>query len=625
MSSDRWPSVAAAVLLGLMLAGAGMAAVRVQKMRTELQLVVPAVGSESMPPHVAVVTAALGTFRGLAVDFLWARADHLQYQGEYFEAQTLAQWITTLQPRFHKVWAFQAFNMAYNISVATQVPSERWSWVARAIDLLRRQGIPLNPKAPQLQMELSWIFHNKIGTPSDKDHWYYKAKVVRDMQEVIGDMTSGRTTADAVDRFRAIATAPATLDELVAKNPAVRKVLAFLATHGMKPDETLVRMLGRVLMYSNSTDGRLLKGNTLPADTNGPFVTALREDRAMAALLVSDLVPHLQQQILRDRYNMDPTAMLALMDRYGPLDWRHPKSHGIYWSEEGLKLSRTLLRREEINELMLLRTRLHMMTEMMMAGRVEFDPVTNRVDLLPDPRFAKAYETAIAEAFDQIDSEDGISAADFGLADRQDLANGYERFLNSATLLTFLYGDRSQAQRYFSKLQELAGKRGEENHPAFNDTVETFVALRIAGIMDVDLNDLREFLDAMIRRAVIDGLAQGQLAVFNRYLEAAYRVYDRRFSASDPSAKFTKQQAKLLEFPKLVDNSFESVMKQASLPVLTRARIWAWAPDKLRHNSYEAVAETLRTHAEAEGLDFDRAFPAPVAAVKEPAKSKSEE
>lgn len=625
MSSDRWPSVAAAVLLGLMLAGAGMAAVRVQKMRTELQLVVPAVGSESMPPHVAVVTAALGTFRGLAVDFLWARADHLQYQGEYFEAQTLAQWITTLQPRFHKVWAFQAFNMAYNISVATQVPSERWSWVARAIDLLRRQGIPLNPKAPQLHMELSWIFHNKIGTPSDKDHWYYKAKVVRDMQEVIGDMTSGRTTADAVDRFRAIATAPATLDELVAKNPAVRKVLAFLATHGMKPDETLVRMLGRVLMYSNSTDGRLLKGNTLPADTNGPFVTALREDRAMAALLVSDLVPHLQQQILRDRYNMDPTAMLALMDRYGPLDWRHPKSHGIYWSEEGLKLSRTLLRREEINELMLLRTRLHMMTEMMMAGRVEFDPVTNRVDLLPDPRFAKAYETAIAEAFDQIDSEDGISAADFGLADRQDLANGYERFLNSATLLTFLYGDRSQAQRYFSKLQELAGKRGEENHPAFNDTLETFVALRIAGIMDVDLNDLREFLDAMIRRAVIDGLAQGQLAVFNRYLEAAYRVYDRRFSASDPSAKFTKQQAKLLEFPKLVDNSFESVMKQASLPVLTRARIWAWAPDKLRHNSYEAVAETLRTHAEAEGLDFDRAFPAPVAAVKEPAKSKSEE
>lgn len=624
MSSDRWPSVVAAVLLGLLLAGAGLAAVRVQKMRTELQLVVPAVGSESMPPHVAVVTAALGTFRGLAVDFLWARADHLQYQGQYFEAQTLAQWITTLQPRFHKVWAFQAFNMAYNISVATQVPSERWSWVARAIDLLRRQGIPLNPKAPQLHMELSWIFHNKIGTPSDKDHWYYKAKVVRDMQEVIGDMTSGRTTADAVDRFRTIATAPATLDELVAQNPAVRKVLAFLATHGMKPDEILVRMLGRVLMYSNSTDGRLLKGNTLPADTNGSFVTALREDRAMAALLVSDLVPHLQQRILRDRYNMDPTAMLSLMDRYGPLDWRHPKSHGIYWSEEGLKLSRTLLRREEINELMLLRTRLHMMTEMMMAGRVEFDPVTNRVDLLPDPRFAKAYETAIADAFDQIDSEDGISAADFGLADRQDLANGYERFLNSATLLTFLYGDRSQAQRYFSKLQELAGKRGEENHPAFNDTVETFVALRIAGIMDVDLNDLREFLDAMIRRAVIDGLAQGQLAVFNRYLEAAYRVYDRRFSASDPSAKFTKQQAKLLEFPKLVDNSFESVMKQASLPVLTRARIWAWAPDKLRQNSYESVAETLQTHAEAEGIDFDRAFPAPIQDTPDKAASKVE-
>jgi hypothetical protein len=191
--------------------------------------------------------------------------------------------------------------------------------------------------------------------------------------------------------------------------------------------------------------------------------------------------------------------------------------------------------------------------------------------------------------------------------------------------LTFLYGDRQQAQEYFLKLKDLATRRGQGDHPAYEDTVETFVGLRIAGIMDVDLKDLRQFIDAMIRRGLMDGLAQGQIGVFNRYLEAAYRVYDRRFSASDPTAKYTKQQSQLDDFPKLVDNSFESVMKQSSLPVLTRARIWAWAPDRLRENTYEVLAETLRSHAEAEGLDFARAFPPPTKKDEKKSDSKVDE
>jgi hypothetical protein len=67
----------------------------------------------------------------------------------------------------------------------------------------------------------------------------------------------------------------------------------------------------------------------------------------------------------------------------------------------------------------------------------------------------------------------------------------------------------------------------------------------------------------------------------------------------------------LEDFPKLVDNSFESVMKQSNLPVLTRARIWSWAPDTLRERTYALLAETFRSQSEAEGLDPDRAFPPP--------------
>jgi hypothetical protein len=153
--SDRTTTTIAAVALVACLAGAAAIAGAVQKQREELELVVKMEGIRGMPPHVAIVTAALGTFRGLAVDVLWARADHLQTEGDFYEAQTLAQWITMLQPRFQKVWGFQAWNLSWNIAAATQVPAERWGWVSRGIDLLRSRGIPLNPKASSLYFDLA--------------------------------------------------------------------------------------------------------------------------------------------------------------------------------------------------------------------------------------------------------------------------------------------------------------------------------------------------------------------------------------------------------------------------------------------------------------------------------------
>jgi len=39
---------------------------------------------------------------------------------------------------------------------------------------------------------------------------------------------------------------------------------------------------------------------------------------------------------LRERYKMDATKMRALDERYGPLDWRLPEAHSIYWAGVGL-------------------------------------------------------------------------------------------------------------------------------------------------------------------------------------------------------------------------------------------------------------------------------------------------
>ncbi|MBL6713089.1 MAG: hypothetical protein ISQ07_06865 [Pirellulales bacterium] len=607
---DRIVEVIACIVLLASMSAASFTSRSIASQRQELDLVVSMAGTRGMPPNVALTTAALGTFRGLAVDFLWARADALQDSGQFFEAQTISQWITALQPRFPKVWAFQAWNLAYNISVTTALPEERWGWITRGVELLRSRGIPLNPKDARLPSELSWIFFHKIGGKLDREHWYYKARLAREFREALGDTTGGRSTEDALERFRKIVDAADSLNELN-NDPAVEAAIAVLSNHGEQPDEKLLRMLGRVILYTGSIDAKIREGNVLPSGTNRELLGSLLENPAEASTIFEVIVPHLQKRLLIDRYHMDPGFMLEQMERYGPLDWAHPNAHGIYWSELALSLSQEMLRREDVNELMAIRTRLITLRQLMRTGRIEFDPLADRIDILPDPRFIDGYERGMQEAVRLMNSAGGVSAGEFGRAEMADLLDGYESFLHEATVFSFLYGDEAQATGCFAKAKKIAEGSGRGNQPLYSEGLEGFLALRLSSVMDIDVSNTRQFLDAMVQRAMLDGLAKGRLDTFNRFVKIAFDIYDRRYGESSLSNATVNKEARLPPFPELVDASFESAMKQEANPVLVRARIWAWAPDSLRERTWPALSTTLSSHADAAGLDPSRAFPAP--------------
>jgi hypothetical protein len=623
--TDTLIETIAAGLLVMAIAAAAFVAPAIARERQSNQLVISTAGTQGMPPHVALATAALGTFRGLAVDVMWARADALQSKGQFFEAQTLSQWITALQPRFPKVWAFQAWNLAYNISVSTKVPEERWGWINRGANLLRSQAIPLNPHDANLPMELGWIFFHKIGGKNDREHWYYKVRLAREFREFLGDLTGGRTTQQAIERFRKIADAADSI-EAMNDDQAVQRALAVLAEHGEEPGEPLLRMLGRVVLYTNSTDVKIQAGKALPTGTNRDLLASLLEDPELAATVFDTIVPTLQKRVLIDRYRMEPAFMLEQMETYGPLDWSHPHAHGIYWSEKGVAIGRDMVRRDRVNELTIIRTRLGNLQQLMRSGRVEFDPLADRIDLLPDPRFIEAYERGMQNAISLIQSESGVSAAEFGLATVDDLLRGYESFLQQATVFSYLYGDEAEARGCFGKLRTLAEDTGRGDQPLYSEGLEGFLALRLGEVMDIDISNTRQFLDAMIQRAMLDGLAKGRLDTFSRFVKLAWSVYDRQYGASTPGAVHVNKEAQLPPFPRIVDASFESAMKQESNPVLVRARMWAWAPEELRERTWPKLETVLTAHAEAAGLDPARAFPAPSQAggIDDPVKENEE-
>jgi hypothetical protein len=164
---------------------------------------------ENAPPSLVFATVAMGAFRGLIVDILWMRADKLKEDGQFFDARQLAEWITTLQPRFASVWEFNAWNMAYNISVAIPAtqPEQRWRWVKNGYELLRDEGIPLNPKSSQLYRELARIFQHKMGGVSDDAHKYYKLQLAEALGPLLESPDNGLGRDDNA-YFEALIRAP---------------------------------------------------------------------------------------------------------------------------------------------------------------------------------------------------------------------------------------------------------------------------------------------------------------------------------------------------------------------------------------------------------------------------------
>ena len=156
--------------------------IRTERRDLQLDVAVPS----DLPPEIAIWSVALGSFRGILVDLLWERHTDLQEQGKYFEAVQLGQTITKLQPKFPLVWKFMAWDMAYNISMASPGVQERWQWIQEGIRLLRDEGLRANPWSLSLHSELARFFNHRIAGLTDDTHTFYKRELAREWELFLG-------------------------------------------------------------------------------------------------------------------------------------------------------------------------------------------------------------------------------------------------------------------------------------------------------------------------------------------------------------------------------------------------------------------------------------------------------
>lgn len=163
--ASRVRMLAVGILLGVFALGS---------FRVTQRAVPPSVGVDT--PVYSAVLMVLGGSRGILAEILWWRIGDLQKQNRFAELVPLTDLLVALEPSSADARAYNAWNLAYNISVAHQDPEERWQWVSRGLDLLAH-GLDILPTSEVLLRQMGWFWEDKIGGDLDTAAAYYRTRI----------------------------------------------------------------------------------------------------------------------------------------------------------------------------------------------------------------------------------------------------------------------------------------------------------------------------------------------------------------------------------------------------------------------------------------------------------------
>ena len=211
------------------------------------------------------------------------------------------------------------------------------------------------------------------------------------------------------------------------------------------------------------------------------------------------------ERTIREENKMDVRLMKTVDDDYGPLDWRMPETHAIYWAMDGMRMAHTkkvLPLRRIIYQSMQLASRRGKVIENKALKKLEFGP---NVRIIP-----KANATYLQMKEEDPEREEHIS-------------QGHRNFLLRAVRDLYLNAQREDAIKWFEYAQEV--------FPDFvlheGDDIDTFVLYYLAeDIEALNPNDFRNMIKGFIQTAYYD-MARGEGDGFRGRMATAKMVRDK--------------------------------------------------------------------------------------------------
>ncbi len=624
MQRDSWVQLAAAVVLAVSLVASGVLAAGLAGEAGRHKLTYTQRVEQNDPPQVSL-GIAMGAFRGLFVNWLWLRANTLKEAGRYHEAIDLASTITKLQPRFPHVWAFHAWNMSYNISVATNTFGERWQWVQAGIHLLRDEGIPANPSDLLLHKELAYLFLHKIQGWMDDANQFYKRQHALEWTKVLGEpprpdplsRDHDAATRKFVDWLRPIVDAPDSPIELASREPKAKEIVDRLRAMEISIG---ILELHAVLSAVARSGQRTAIEKTM--GSNDLAALRLVEDPEMAPGWQA-LLAYLRRRTLIDTYHMEPDRMLRYTERWGPLDWRHPAAHGLYWAARGVEKALTRVsdsNKKDFDFVNTDRMVAQALQELWRSGEIYFDflgavmvkDITNPFyEVAPNIHFTDSYGNTIAELRDRSRFDEETDA--YGV-----YSAGYENFLIEATRFYYRRGQYDLAQMYYDRAA---------NDPRYNlNTADRNIRFGkpLAEFIRDETGDeytrpdvAREEVIGSLHGAYLQGLLGGDDELFHRQFEFAKQVHrwfmekQGRVTSMDPDVG--RMEVMSSDFRLVAANQLVQLIQFLDLD--DAETLYNNAPEGLRRYAYDRIRENFGPLvADLEkrgGRTFGQMFPEP--------------
>ena len=191
-------------------------------------------------------------------------------------------------------------------------------------------------------------------------------------------------------------------------------------------------------------------------------------------------------RILREKYKLDPLHMKQVDEEYGPLEWRLPETHAIYWATLALqraKQQEQITLRREIYQPLQLAFQRGRLIEIVVGTNKTYRTAPN-LALIPNAN--KGYEKMMAE-----DAEY-----------RAHIATAHKNFLKDAVYFLYTSNRRADAQHWFDYLlsnypdvQVLDERDPSNSTPNVADmTLDEYCVVRATDLLD-DTSQVKIQLD----------------------------------------------------------------------------------------------------------------------------------
>ncbi|MFT3686351.1 MAG: hypothetical protein QM783_15760 [Phycisphaerales bacterium] len=612
------------------LAGSGILTLALSGSVGRNQLVYTTRAEGSMTREEALGIAA-GAFRGMFVNLLWIRANELKADGKYWEAVDLARTITRLQPRFPRVWSFHAWNLAYNISVTTQTPEERWQWVNAGIRLLRDEGIPANPNDMLLHKELAWIFLHKVQMRMDDANNKYKEWFAREWTIAVGPppdttMLSSNRQANieaCAARLQNIIDAPETMDDMAANFPesyALAQRIKAETGIDLQTEKGRLEMLTAREEFRSAQKREQVLGREFIAGNMNPKLRPLLNDDTLWVKAWNPLLGHLRKRTIVDTYKMEPDRMLRYTRKYGPMDWRHPASHAVYWAARGVEQGLNRVQEQNQSDFDFINTDrmvLHAVQELFRTGQMEYDILLPQYMVqLPSIDFIESYDSIEDELAKREETQMAAKGVDIKARAYRFYSEGYENFLDDAVVMLYRRHENERAKAYQMKIARFEGRNRN------NIDRERIRNLPLADFVNETLKDrvstpnvaLQEIV-ASLWTAYLYGLAGGDQETFDlnyRYAAKVHNLfYKEQYRLTNVDRQDPRMAAFSVEFPAFAGQMLYMTTQRGD--VRNGPIIYARAPEAARRFCY-AMFDDLTRGEDGKHIDspLDKVYPPPV-------------